>query len=75
MNCYVQTLGCQSELTMNIYDPFNQKGPGSVLDFILDLGEVVGVHHGSIFFISHAFIDRLGELGEVLGVPEVELVG
>lgn len=70
----VESLGQKSELTVDINDPLNQKGSWSVFNFGLYLLEVFVIDHVLIFLPDHVLVDFLGELRDVLGVSEVELV-
>lgn len=70
----VQSLGHQPKLPMHIYHPLDKESPRSVLDFSLNLSQVLSIYFKITLKQDHRFKYFLSELSNRLRVPHVQLI-
>jgi len=71
---HVQAFWSQSEFSVDIDDPFNQKGPRGILNFCLDFLEIIWVYHLLHLVLEHGLVNITRELREYLWIAVVKLV-
>ena len=71
---HVQAFWSQSEFSVNINDPLNQKGSGGILNFCLDFLQIIWVYHLLDLVFEHGLINITRELREHLWITVVKLV-
>lgn len=61
----------KAEFAVDVNDPLDQEGSGSVLDFSLDFLEIFMVDHALFLLLDHVLVDFLGEFRHILRITEV----
>lgn len=70
----IQCFWEQSEFSVDINNPLDQKGSGGIFDVSLHFLQVLVVDHSLLLRLQHVAINLLAEFWDILRVSEIQFI-